>query len=270
MILGCAEQLIPGDTIQAKFQMAATLGFKSLDLNGTGLREKAEIVLQAMEETGVQPGAVYSRLPNSLLHPEPDLRKKAMLALKDRLDGAALAGAVGVILVPVFGSPLLPDLSPLYSARQLELELLVAILKEVAPYAEAKGVYLLLEPINKNETHFLNTLIQGKEICEKVGSPSVRLVADIYHMNLEEDTVDSVHRAADWIAHVHLASSDRLVPRPNDIDYRSFLKALKEVGYSGTLGFECKAPESTDKLGESAAYIEGLISGVQPTCSGPS
>ncbi|NLJ86441.1 MAG: sugar phosphate isomerase/epimerase [Firmicutes bacterium] len=259
MILGCAEQLIPGDSIQSKFKLAAELGFESLDLIGLGLKEKAEIVRQAVDATGVRPGAIYSRLPNSILHPEPDLREKAILALKDRLDAAALVGAVGVILVPVFGDPLLPDLSPLCSAWQLEMEFLVALLKEVAPYAEEKGVYVILEPINKGETHFINTLAQGLGVCERVGSSSIGLVADVYHMNMEESIVDSVHMAGGRIVHVHMSSSDRRLPRPDDIDYHAFLQALKEVGYKGALGFECKAPDSIDELRESAAYVKRLI-----------
>ena len=104
--------------------------------------------------------------------------------------------------MPVFGSPLLPDLSPLYSARQLGWSCLWPFSRKWLP-GEAKGVYLLLEPINKNKT-LPEYSYQGR-VCESRQS-SVRLLADIYHMNLKRiQLILFIERQVD--AHVHLASS---------------------------------------------------------------
>lgn len=259
MLIGCAEQLIPEENIEAKFEQAAIMGFNSLDLIGIDLRQKADRIHQAAASTGVKVGAIYSRLPNPLLHPEPATRREVLNALKDRLDGAAAVNAVGVILVPVFGKPLLPDLRPLFSVRKLEEELLVAILEELAPTLETVGVKLILEPLNKAETHFLNTVEHAVQICKRIGSPHVKVLADIYHMNQEENMIESIRAARDYIAHVHVSSSDRLLPRPDDIDYLAVISALREIGYDAVMALECKPPENSAELQQAAKYLRSLL-----------
>lgn len=261
MLIGCAEQLIPGENIEAKFEQAAQMGFNSLDLVGVGLKDRAEQVRRASARTGVKVGAIYSRLPNSLLNPDPAIRQEVMAALTDRLEAAAVVGAVGVILVPVFGKPLLPDLTPLFSVRELEEELLVSILRQMVPTIQTSGVSLILEPLNKAETHFLNTVKHAVKICQRIGSSHVKVLADIYHMNQEEDIVETIHVASSYIAHVHIASSDRQLPCPDDIDYPAVIDALREINYDGAVALECKPPENSGDLAQAAKYVRSLVKG---------
>lgn len=225
------------------------------------MKANAEIVKRFARETGLKVGAIYSRLSGCLLDPDPKVRELAITELKDRLESAAEIGAIGVIFVPIFGAARLPDLRPLFaSVSELEGELLVGLLKEIAKEAESLRTTLILEPLNKQETHFINTLPQAVRICDRVGSGALKIVADVYHMNLEgEDLVRAITEAAPYIAHVHLSNSDRTIPTPEDIDFGSILTALDSIHYKGCAALECKAPENSEALGHSAKFLKGFL-----------
>ena len=56
----------------------------------------------------------------------------------------------------------------------------------LAAHAEAEGVVIALEPLNRYEDHMVNTLGQAVALCERIGSPALGVAADTYHMNIEE------------------------------------------------------------------------------------
>ena len=163
--------------------------------------------------------------------------------IKKLLKVAANIGAVGLIVVPIFGGPRINDLSPYKSAVQLEKELLIMQMKEIGDYAAEVGAYVLLEPLNRYETHLLKRLRDAVEICEAVDKPYVRIMADFFHMNIEEPVIaDSIREAGDYIKHVHLADSTRLLPGYGHTDFKSGFEALKEVGFEGYMALECGVP----------------------------
>ena len=176
----------------------------------------------------------------TLLDSDPGVRAEGLAILGRRLELSAALGAIGVLVVPIFGRALIPDLSPYATALELERALLVAELGEVAKLAESSGSQVFLEPLNRYETHFLNRLEQGVEICQTVGSPRVRIMADFFHMQIEEADIPASLRAArDYVVYVHVADSNRKQPGRGHLDLRPGLAALKEVGYDGYLGVEC-------------------------------
>ncbi len=80
-------------------------------------------------------------------------------------------------------------------------------------HAQAEGVVLLLEPLNRYEDHLLNRLEQALDVVESAKSDSVRLLADAFHMNIEEpDLAAAIRHAGTHIHHVQLADSNRQEP----------------------------------------------------------
>ena len=78
-------------------------------------------------------------------------------------------------------------------------------------YAESKGVVLLLEPVNRYETNLINTLNDGLDIIEEIGSDHLKLLPDTFHMNIEESSIEeSIVRAGSSIGYIHFADSNRL------------------------------------------------------------
>jgi sugar phosphate isomerase/epimerase len=184
--------------------------------------------------------------------------------LREALTLAGQVGAAGVVYVPHFFDPLLPDLSPFMNPVELERALLSAQLPELADHALSSGVELWVEPVNRYETHLLVQLDDARSIVEPINAPSLKIVADLFHMALDEpDIPAAIKRNAAVIGHVHIADSNRRLPGDGRTDFASALTALVEIKYSGWLAFECGDPGENEKnaseymrdLSESLKYL---------------
>jgi sugar phosphate isomerase/epimerase len=258
MKLALREEMSRGGTLAEKLSWLEGVGFDGIELAAASLdlspRELEEIFAGSPVRAANIAGSA------ALLDPDPAERAAAKDLMRRRLDLAATLGAVGVLTVPQFGpAPRLPDLSPYKTAGELERELFVEQLEELAPAAGAAGVPIFLEPLNRYEQHLVNRLEQGVAFAEQVGD-GVEIMADFFHMNIEEaDIAASIRAAGTHIVHVHVADSNRLQPGKGHLDFRPGFAALKEAGYDGYLGIECGISGSYDEaLAESAAFLREL------------
>ena len=130
---------------------------------------------------------------------------------------------------------------------QSELETIEAVadgLRRVAPYAEQKGVNLNLELLNSKIDHpgcACDHTAWAVAVCERVNSPCVKILFDIYHMQIMEgDVIRTIQENIRWIGHVHTAGN----PGRNDIDdtqelnYPAIIRAIVKTGYDGYVGHE--------------------------------
>ena len=112
-------------------------------------------------------------------------------------------------------------------------------LKIVAKYAQERGRIICVEPLNRFETDFLNTIDQGLKLIEDVGSPALKLHVDTFHMNIEEKNLgDAIRRAGKYLWHIHACGSDRGTPGNDHTDWRDMAAALKEINYQGDVVLE--------------------------------
>ncbi len=117
-------------------------------------------------------------------------------------------------------------------------------LARVAPAAEAAGVTLVLELLNSKVDHpdyQADHTAWGVEVCRQIGSPAVRLLYDIYHMQIMEgDVIRTIQEAHPWFSHYHTAGN----PGRNDLDteqelyYPAILRAIRATGYTGFIAHE--------------------------------
>jgi len=126
---------------------------------------------------------------------------------------------------------------------ELERALLSAQLPGLADHALACGVELWVEPVNRYETHLLVQLDDARSMIEPINAPSLKIVADLFHMALDEpDIPAAIKRNAMVIGHVHIADSNRRLPGDGRTDFAAALRALDEIEYSGWMAFECGDP----------------------------
>ncbi|MCL4396665.1 MAG: sugar phosphate isomerase/epimerase [Chloroflexi bacterium] len=113
------------------------------------------------------------------------------------------------------------------------------VLGEIASEARALQVTLLLEPINRYETNYVNTVEDALQLARDVGEPNVKLLLDTFHMNIEEVSVaDAIRLAGPELAYVHLADSNRRAPGCGHTDFAAVSAALVETGFDGYIGME--------------------------------
>jgi sugar phosphate isomerase/epimerase len=99
----------------------------------------------------------------------------------------------------MFSTRLPPFVSPRSEAE--DVEILLDAFGQLASHAEAEGVIIALEPLNRYENHMINTLSHAQRICEQIGSRHLGIAADTYHMNIEEaDPPKALIEAGPWIS----------------------------------------------------------------------
>lgn len=164
-------------------------------------------------------------------------QKTAMVYCKAIIDQAAAMGCPSII-GPVYSVVGKADaVEP--AQQKKEWALVVKNLKELCKYAEKKGVQICVEPLNRFETDFLNTVEQALKLVKDVGSKALKIHLDTFHMNIEQkNQADSIRKAGKLLAHFHACGSDRGTPGNDHIDWKPIVKALKDVKYNGDVVIE--------------------------------
>lgn len=266
MKISCQEGLIPGETFAEKLRNLERYGFEGVELNGGRLNDPAGLAerKEALRDSPVKASSICGGCPAELLHPDRARRQTCADALKRHLDHAAELGAAGPITVPIFNSnDRLPDLSPWKSRAEAEKELLLAMLQTLVPHAEQVGAAILLEPLNRYESNSLPQQKDGAALVRALNSRGVRLMSDVFHMHIEEtNSPAALREVGDAIGHVHLADNTRKEPGSGDIDFRAIMAALREVGFSGYMAFECGlSGPAAQVLPRSVAFLKECIAG---------
>ncbi len=215
MRIAIQERLLPGATRHEQFANAAAYGYAGIEARGD-LLPGAEAEYRALaDEFGLPITTICGGLAGCLLDPDPAERELAVASILTRLRAGHAVGGAHVIAVPIFGKPRLPDLSPYATAVELEDNLLLPLLQQIARTAEQErlSARLLLEPLNRYETHLLNRVEQAVDLAERIASPAIGVIADFFHMHIEEAEIDAtLRRFAGRIDHLHLADSNRKLP----------------------------------------------------------
>lgn len=134
-------------------------------------------------------------------------------------------------------------------------------LNALGPYAQQKGQRLIYEPLNRYETNLFNTLADGCAVLDDLDAENVYLLADLFHMNIEEaDLPAAIRYAGRRIGHVHFVDSNRRAAGLGHTDFAPIVKALSDVGYSGYLCAEAFPLPDADTCAKTTIQtIRGLL-----------
>ncbi|MDQ3620991.1 MAG: sugar phosphate isomerase/epimerase [Verrucomicrobiota bacterium] len=195
-------------------------------------------VKAAANKTGIAVGSVCACMgPGRDLRGTDEEQKTGSDYIKAIIDQAAALGCPSVI-GPVYSVVGKADaVEPEQQKR--EWDSVVRNLKELAADAQAKGVQICVEPLNRFETDFLNTCDQGLNLIKAVGSKALKLHLDTFHMNIEEKHQPAaILKAGKHLAHFHACGTDRGTPGNDSLDWKPIAKALKQIGYQGDVVIE--------------------------------
>lgn len=158
-------------------------------------------------------------------------------ALYDYVDAAiARMASIGVRYV-VFGSGRVRSIPEDCDRAAAEAQI-DAFIRQVDACCEKHGMICVIEPLNRKETNWCNTVADGAAVVRRLQLKNVRLLADGYHMACEGEPYSHLTDNADILLHCHIASSDRKIPGGTDYEC-GFLDTLLSMGYEGIVTVEC-------------------------------
>jgi len=233
--LSCQEGVAPGKTLTEKLDFLEANGFEGLEPSGRGLAGRIEEFQKALEGRKIKISAICSGYEGVLISEQEEVRQKCVATMKQILTAAGALDSTGMIMVPAFtGQTKLGH----WESR----ELLLQLLPDLAEHAKQAGTWILLEPLNRRETHFLRQVPDAAAICRDVNHPGVGVMGDFWHMTWEEtNDMAAFLSAGDYLRHVHMASrKTRKMPGEDEGDnYVLGFKGLKLLGYQNFVSLEC-------------------------------
>ena len=230
----------------------ATAGYTFVEENVRGFLVPAEAdsvfdqKLALLKDSKLPVEACNSFLPGDLkcVGPAPlheDILKFSEIAFRR----AKMAGVKTI----VFGSGGARAIPEGFSREEAKNQF-ISLCKQIAPFAKKYDVYISLEPLNTKECNFINSVAEGGEIVEAVNHENFRLLADVYHMLMENESPANITKYGHLLYHTHIAEkTGRTPPGVNKDDFTPYFKALKDVKYEGRMAIEC----SWKNIGDQAA-----------------
>ena len=226
------------DNLEESMEKAAALGFDAVELftaSGNAIQsETLKILLDRfnlkLAAVGTGAGKVINGL--TLTDNDSDIRKKAIAFIVEMMEFAAPFGSPAII-----GS--MQGNSVQGNSHSHGIGLLAESLHILDEHAGSLGVKLIYEPLNRYETNLLNTLEDGAAIIEQNKFKNIQLLADLFHMNIEEgNPIESIQKNFPYIGHVHFADSNRRPIGYGHTQMNGIADALIASGYDGYISAE--------------------------------
>ncbi len=229
-----------GDDLVDQLRFMHDEGFRSLEDNGLPRRAVAvqERIGAELDRLGMRMGVFVAHTAwgaVSFASGDPDVREQILGDIRQAVEVAGRVGARWCTIVP--GE---------YDRgveRAYQTATVIDNLKRAAEICEPAGLTMVLEPLNHWANHpgvFLTGIPQAYQICRAVGSPSCKILDDLYHQQITEgNLIPNLDRAWDEIAYIQVGDNPgRNEPTTGEINYLNVFRHLKGKGYEGIVGME--------------------------------
>ena len=222
-------------------EKAARLGFDILEIAATPLSAYSDRQLAELKACAAGNGMILTAghgpsAEQNLSSSDPEVRKQAKIFFTDllkrlcKLDIHLIGGAIYSYWPVDYAKPI---------DKTGDWERSVVSVREIAKIAEDCGVSYCLEVLNRFENYLLNTAREGVDFVKQVGHPSVKVMLDTFHMNIEEDSIGGAIRTAGaYLGHLHTGENNRSVPGKGRIPWKEIGEALFDIGYDGGIVME--------------------------------
>lgn len=250
-----------GNDLASGCARAAELGFDAVEvfprsadeLDATLLRsclERHNLKLAAM---GTGAGWVVQKL--RLTDHDESVRRRALAFIRGIIDTAGQFEAPAII-----GS--MQGRAEGGLSHEQHLFWLAEALDELAHRAADHGTTLLIEPLNRYETNLINSVDDGVKLIGSLKAKNVKLLCDLFHMNIEEqDIASALSEAGALVGHVHFADSNRQAIGFGHTPMSPIIGALRRIGYDGYLSAEVlPLPNSDEAARQTIASFRTCLS----------
>jgi 5-keto-L-gluconate epimerase len=237
-------------TFEEKVRKAAALGYDGVELmvrDPAGLdwpAVKATLAASGLGVGQIVTGELFGADGLGLITSDDDLHRRTVARLKAIVD---LAAYLGTMVNIGRSRGRLDWLNP----AERNWDTAIGKLREVVAYAAERDVRIAIEPINRYEVDFIHSTQDGLRMLADVGADNVGLMLDVYHMNIEDASIEgSLAAAGGKVWHVHISDSNRLYPGSGHIPFEPIFATLRGMGYQGYVSAEILPRPDPDTAAE--------------------
>jgi sugar phosphate isomerase/epimerase len=264
--LCCSSPMVPGYTLTEKAQNLRLWGFDAIAVFqpysewSNDLRDE----LESLEKrTGVRAAefVFMDASYGNAMSPDDELRNRCRAMYRH---AAAICGEIGAVteIEYQYGpQDPMPLFDPYQQLSKDQEDDFAAFYRQVLDLVAGTPARVLLEPINRYESRYLNRIADNIRIIDAVAHPNAGLLPDTFHMSIEEaDMGQALIQAGNRIAHVHLGDSNRLLPGCGLLNWHDIFGALAAVAYDGYVNLECSTTgDPAVTLSAIAAFLRELM-----------
>ena len=223
-----------------RLALAKAAGFDTVEFWGLGNKD-VEAIAQARKDAGVVISLFGLKFPRTLI--EGNDKAAIAQAVNDHMRADDKLGGVRRWVLTTGNT--LPNVP-----REQQRQSIIDDLKRLAEAVDGKGVTICLEPLNSLVDHkgyFLDHTADALSILEAVNHPQIRMLHDIYHMQIMEgNLIVNIKTALPRIGHFHSADvPGRHEPGSGEINYANVFKAIDDLGYEGYVGLEFRPSDNS-------------------------
>ncbi|MDA3948479.1 MAG: 5-keto-L-gluconate epimerase [Spirochaeta sp.] len=246
--------------ISESLAAVAAAGYDGAELAVRNAAEVSGSELTALAAThglgipAVGTGQMWGDERLSLTAQDESTRATAVARVKEHI---ALAAELDALVIIGLVRGVFPDAA----LKEASWEWLVEGLRELGAAADAAGVGIAIEAINRYETAYVNAATDGLDLIERVGRDSIGLLLDTFHMNIEEpDMAASIRMCGDRLFHFHVADSNRWYPGAGHIDFPGLINTLVDTGYDRWVSGEfLPRPDGPTSIAKGLEYLRPIV-----------
>lgn len=238
--IGCCTWIFNNEPIEETANRVKKIGLNGVELHGDIQSIDPVQAGRIFANQGLQ---IFSITPGDadISHPDQTIRQNAVEYYKRLIDWVLKINQRPCPpLISCHG--LVQRIRPI-STQKEEKILLMESTKQICNMAQQANIEVVFEVLNRYESHQVRTLKEGMDLIEHIKAPNLKLLADAYHMNIEEaNPAMSLREAGKNIGLYHAADSNRGAIGEGHTDFKSQIMALNDIQYQGPIILEIAAP----------------------------
>jgi len=238
---------------EESIRKGADFGYHGIEL---ALKEASDVepakldrllAARGLEASCISTGQVFAVLGLYFTHPDASAREKVLSVFRGLVD---LAQDHGKLINVGRARGFYQDGQTPEQTEQLFIDMARRICDVGAP----KGVTLMIEPVNRYELNFVNSVDDAAKLLARVERKNVGIMPDVFHMNIEDAHVgDALYRNSKRVSYIHFADSNRLAPGQGHLDFDDVLGGLKRAKWDGWVSIEILPKPDPDTAARQAA-----------------
>jgi D-psicose/D-tagatose/L-ribulose 3-epimerase len=214
---------------------------------------------ERMKTNGFPVPTTYQFILGKMKITGPDINKVEQMAyFRKALDRVAKLGTRTVVV----GSGTARQYPEGFSREEASRQL-VDFFKRLAPEARARQIVIAIEPLRREESNIINSMSEGMQLIEAVNDPNIQLNLDFYHLEMEKEDPRIILKAANHIAHVHMANPNgRVFPlKWDEYNYPPFFENLRTIGYDKEISVEASTKDFPNEAPRAIAFLRNAMAG---------